>query len=87
MKAIIGPSAAPHNSVRDKVWVKGWSRLREAFCGVFVQVDALATALDFVLALVADQSRKNCWPLGELAGHAGVYLLNDPSMVVVKGCF
>ena len=33
-------------------------------------MDALATALDFVLALVVDQSRKNCWTLGELAGHA-----------------
>lgn len=33
-------------------------------------MDALAVALDFVLALVVDQQRKNCWTLGELAGHA-----------------
>jgi SRSO17 transposase len=45
--------------------------LGEAFAGLFARVDALATALDFVRALVVDQSRKNCWTLGELAGHAG----------------
>ncbi|MDR2378969.1 MAG: hypothetical protein LBD70_06060, partial [Bifidobacteriaceae bacterium] len=46
-------------------------RLRGVFGGLFRRADALAVALEFVLALVVDQSRKNCWTLAELAGHPG----------------
>jgi SRSO17 transposase len=53
------------------VWEEAWGGLRRVFAGLFHRADALAVALDFVLALVVDQARKNCWTLAELAGHAG----------------
>ncbi|MDR1294039.1 MAG: IS701 family transposase [Bifidobacteriaceae bacterium] len=53
------------------MWQEGWSRVHQAFAGLFGRVDALVTALDFVLALTVDVSRKNCWTLGDLAGHTG----------------
>jgi hypothetical protein len=53
------------------VWEEAWGGLRRVFAGLFHRADALAVALGFVLALVVDQARKNCWTLAELAGHAG----------------
>ncbi|EST18943.1 hypothetical protein M878_44310 [Streptomyces roseochromogenus subsp. oscitans DS 12.976] len=64
--------AAGH-SIDPACWQKAFEVLMGRIAGRFVRVEPRRRARAFVLGLLSDMPRKNCWTLAEQAGDANPY--------------